>query len=175
MLQSLGSQRVRHNLVTEQQQQFACFYCTEQHVGSSFPNQGSNQHPRHWEDGVLTTGPPGKSQESRFLDRHAVCICQSHMSPVDWSQLPEGQLPPHQQTRLSSWTQEDGNPTCMLVDPQGPGPTEVPLAAVQQACPLHTPPLLPGLRSAVLPGLCQASGRSQVRTLSRGSAPRRLK
>ena len=67
MLQSMGSQRVRCNLVTEQQQQFACFYSTERHVGSSFPNQGSNQHPRHWEDGVLTTGHQGSPRNQDFL------------------------------------------------------------------------------------------------------------
>ena len=32
-----------------------------QHVGSQFPNQGSNPCPLHWVLGVLTTGPPGKS------------------------------------------------------------------------------------------------------------------
>ena len=26
-----------------------------------FPGQGSNVGPLHWEGGVLTTGPPGKS------------------------------------------------------------------------------------------------------------------
>ena len=127
MLQSIGSQRVRHNLVTEQQQQLACFYRTKQHVGSSLPNQGSNQQPLHWEDGVLTTGPPGKSQESRFLSRHAVCICQSHMRPVNWSQLPEGQSPPHRQTRLSSWTQEGGNPTLHAGSSPGSWPHGRPL------------------------------------------------
>ena len=29
-----------------------------------FPTQGSNPGPLHWEHGVLTTGPPGKSQTS---------------------------------------------------------------------------------------------------------------
>ena len=32
-----------------------------QHVGSYFPNQGSNPSPLHWKHGVLTIGPPGKS------------------------------------------------------------------------------------------------------------------
>ena len=31
------------------------------HIGSQFPDQGSNLHPLPWEHGVLTTGPPGKS------------------------------------------------------------------------------------------------------------------
>ena len=32
-----------------------------QHEGSWFPDEGSNPCPLHWERGVLTTGPPGKS------------------------------------------------------------------------------------------------------------------
>ena len=31
------------------------------HVGSQFPNQGSNPPPQLWECGFLTTGSPGKS------------------------------------------------------------------------------------------------------------------
>ena len=31
-----------------------------QHVGSQFPNQGSNLYPMHWKHGVLTTRLPGK-------------------------------------------------------------------------------------------------------------------
>ena len=33
-----------------------------------FPDQGSNPGPLHWECGVLTTGPPGKSLYSIFCD-----------------------------------------------------------------------------------------------------------
>ena len=33
-----------------------------QHVGSEFPDQGSNPPPLQWKCRVLTTGPPGKSQ-----------------------------------------------------------------------------------------------------------------
>ena len=33
------------------------------HVGSYFPNQGSNPCTLCWKCGVLTTGPPGKSQK----------------------------------------------------------------------------------------------------------------
>ena len=29
--------------------------------GIQFPDQGSNPGPLHWERGILTTGPPGKS------------------------------------------------------------------------------------------------------------------
>ena len=31
------------------------------HVGSQFPDQGSNLSPLHWKCGVLTTGWPGMS------------------------------------------------------------------------------------------------------------------
>ena len=31
-----------------------------QHVGSQFPNQGSNLYPTHWKHGVLTTRLTGK-------------------------------------------------------------------------------------------------------------------
>ena len=31
------------------------------------PDQGSNPGPLHWECGVLTTGPPGKSLHQSFL------------------------------------------------------------------------------------------------------------
>ena len=36
------------------------------HVGSLFPDQGSNPGPWQWEHGVLTTGPPGNSLKSIF-------------------------------------------------------------------------------------------------------------
>ena len=32
-----------------------------QHVGSQFPDQGSNQCPLHWKADFLTTGPPGRA------------------------------------------------------------------------------------------------------------------
>ena len=35
--------------------------------GIYFPHQGWNLGPLHWEHRVLTTGPPGKSQEHDFL------------------------------------------------------------------------------------------------------------
>ena len=31
------------------------------------PDQGLNSGPLHWEPGVLVTGPPGKSQETRVF------------------------------------------------------------------------------------------------------------
>ena len=39
---------------------FFWLHCTA-HVGSQFPNQGSNPHPLQWKHRVLTAGPPGKS------------------------------------------------------------------------------------------------------------------
>ena len=41
---------------------FLFFVATPWHVGSWFPDQGSNSHPlqwQHWECGAFTTGPPG--------------------------------------------------------------------------------------------------------------------
>ena len=37
------------------------FILAPQHVGSQFPNQGSNSHGLHWRHGVLTTGLPGNA------------------------------------------------------------------------------------------------------------------
>ena len=34
--------------------------------GIQFPDQGSNPGPRHWQHGVLATGPPGKSLTLHF-------------------------------------------------------------------------------------------------------------
>ena len=36
------------------------------HVGSQFPDQGSNPHSQHWKLGVLATGLPGKPQRLHF-------------------------------------------------------------------------------------------------------------
>ena len=41
---------------------------TTGHVRSYFPDQGSNLHPLHWKCGILTTAPPGKSQDFLSLD-----------------------------------------------------------------------------------------------------------
>ena len=41
---------------------FLLFGCIVRHMGSQFPNQGSNPHPLQWKHRVSTTGPPGKSQ-----------------------------------------------------------------------------------------------------------------
>ena len=42
------------------------------HAESQLPDQGSNLHPLHWKCGVLTTGPPGKTQ-IRF--EFKICEC----------------------------------------------------------------------------------------------------
>ena len=44
-----------------QSHDFFFSFLTAQHVGSQFPNQGSNLQPLHWNCGVLTIGSPGKS------------------------------------------------------------------------------------------------------------------
>ena len=49
---------------------FLFFVATPWHVGSWFPDQGSNSHPlqwQHWECGAFTTGPP-ESPSCGFLD-----------------------------------------------------------------------------------------------------------
>ena len=42
------------------------------HLGSQFPDQGSNPRPPALEGRLLTTGPPGKSQQMSSVDR----ICE---------------------------------------------------------------------------------------------------
>ena len=41
--------------------------------GIQFPDQGSNPGPQHWERGLLTTGPPGKSLFIYFWLYHVAC------------------------------------------------------------------------------------------------------
>ena len=43
------------------------FILVTQHVGSCFPDQGMNPCPLQWTYGVLSTGPPEKSQSSEIL------------------------------------------------------------------------------------------------------------
>ena len=44
---------------------FVCLFgCAMRHVGSQFSSQRSNPHSLPWKHGVLTHGPPGKSQNS---------------------------------------------------------------------------------------------------------------
>ena len=46
---------------------FLFFDYATQHVGSKFPNQGSNAHPLH---GDLKTAPPGKSLNFDIFSCH---------------------------------------------------------------------------------------------------------
>ena len=46
---------------------FFIFGCAVRHAGSQFPEQRSKLCPLHWKQGVLTTGPPGKSQNLAFI------------------------------------------------------------------------------------------------------------
>ena len=39
------------------------FHCAPRHVGSWFPNYGSNLCPLHWKRKALTGGPPWESHE----------------------------------------------------------------------------------------------------------------
>ena len=48
--------------ISNQNWLFLFFDHTMWHVGSQFPNQGSNPSPLHWKCRVLTTRPPGKSR-----------------------------------------------------------------------------------------------------------------
>lgn len=84
---------------------FSFFGCAKQHVGSWFPDQGSNLSPLHYKADSLTTGPPGKSPSS-FLPRPlsstghpsparaftpSVCICVCATHSVAWTRS----SPPH--------------------------------------------------------------------------------
>ena len=54
---------------------FYLFFChTMQHVGSWFPDQGSNPCPSHWEHGFLTTGHQGSPCHC-FLMRWTRRLC----------------------------------------------------------------------------------------------------
>ena len=54
------------------------------HVGSWFPEQGSNPHPLQWQHSVLTTGPPGKSQgKAVFLKSCSERV----MSNISWNDI----------------------------------------------------------------------------------------
>ena len=44
--------------------------------GIYFPDEGSNPGPLHWEHGVLTAGPPRKSQESIYSTSHFPLLIQ---------------------------------------------------------------------------------------------------
>lgn len=50
-----------------------------QHVGSQFPEQGSNVHPLHWERWVSTKEPPGKSLLTILMSASLTwgCACRN--------------------------------------------------------------------------------------------------
>lgn len=62
------------------------FGCATWHVGSSFPNQGSNQHPLHWKLRVFTTRPPWKTLSAALLSEVSV----THSQP--WSKMLSGKF-----------------------------------------------------------------------------------
>ena len=49
---------------------FFFFGCTAQHMVSLFSDQDLKPCPLQWKHGVLTTGPPGKSQEKNNFKRN---------------------------------------------------------------------------------------------------------
>ena len=51
-----------------------------QHAGSYFPNPRLNPCPPHWEHGILTTGPPGKSLCLLF------CLIEFSLSNPRWGE-----------------------------------------------------------------------------------------
>ena len=52
-----------------------------EHVGSQFPDQGSNSCPLKWKHGVLTTGPPGNSLYFLFYI-FSIMICHMKLNIV---------------------------------------------------------------------------------------------
>ena len=76
------------------------FACVVQHAGSLFPNRGLSPCPLHWERGVLTTGPPGKSRVGPWIAHlwsysHAdVCrhLEEAKRALWAWVKQPEGQI-----------------------------------------------------------------------------------
>ena len=100
---------------------FCCCYCLS--VPHSmwdlkFPNQGSNPCPMHWEHGVLTTGPLGKSLSQALMDEWGFHQKQkegSFMSKdTGWGHLREGE------TMSISWSLGITNPLLSPKTPQLP-------------------------------------------------------
>ena len=56
-----ATQTLSFSVMRDNKLPFFFFGCTAQHVGSQFPDQGSNPCPLQWKCGVLTTGLPGNS------------------------------------------------------------------------------------------------------------------
>ena len=58
----LGPERAKYNFFI-----FLFFFgYTMRHAGSYLPDRGSNLCPLQWKPGVLTTGPPGQTQNITF-------------------------------------------------------------------------------------------------------------
>ena len=69
---------------SESSDQFFFFFLALSHVGSLFPNQGSNPFPLHWKCRLLTTGPPGKVMIYDDLHR-SVMVFIHHCSLIFWN------------------------------------------------------------------------------------------
>ena len=87
-----------------------------------FPNQGSSLHALHWKHGVLTTGPPGKSQEGLILLLNVESTCALRESR-SWKCSPLARNYP---------------PTHQILDPQ-PLPSKAPQIVLPKS-------ISPGLR-----------------------------
>ena len=86
MLQFMGSQRVRYNLVTEQQQQQILFFfqsCAQ----ILAPSPGTETVPLQWKHGVLITGLPRKSLTllaAELISYNEVILITVGPKPNDW-------------------------------------------------------------------------------------------
>ena len=67
---------------------FFFFGWTLRHVGSEFPDQGSNLHPLHWKYGVLTTELPQNSQNQIFFFLQPYNICNFSSPARDRTCIP---------------------------------------------------------------------------------------
>ena len=76
---------------------------TVEHTGSWLPDQGSNSCPLEWKHGVLTTGPPGKSQVFFFSIK--CLLCQAERQPHDIHA-------PIHRARVCDLTGHKGRPGC---------------------------------------------------------------
>ena len=73
---------------------------TAEHVGSEFPNQGSNPRPLRWKHGVLTTGSPGKPPVFLFYDFCSLAprndnffVLNNYEKCPEWKWRPASRMP----------------------------------------------------------------------------------
>ena len=123
--------------------------------GTSFPDQGSNAGPLHWEHVVLAAGPPGRSwwspSEGSNLQSSYPCPCPHSSGTSERLPITCCRLPPYCSSAAVSHTQ--GRCVCRV-------------------CPRGCPQLLPpqAVTTPSLPGREQRAGRG----CGRRPAPPRL-